>query len=279
MAIENSDGVTHLQTSDDKYLIRSLTLEERKWLDSQGIVAAATAAMAIATVALVIVSCLQWRALNRQANMMNLQLVKMESALTENTKSNLTASRSTLYTTENVIAQREFDGANSSLGSIYAHPAESVTDPKEYCRLRLQLLSKDPAVLAARNVVELNELFQGLNSYASSNRSSGIIALRHAYTHITSIIVQMHAAFDYQRARVFTPEELSTWLGYTTDIGPHPVFLTTLWSWQQQRYMSREFAKTIREQLIKQSPRNREIIGYYYPEMLTSQFLDKLPNY
>lgn len=201
------------------------------------------------------------------------------SALEENTKSNLTASRSTLYQTEEAIAQREFDQAHSSLPSIYAHPPESVEDPREYSRQRLVVVSSARSVLEATNVVELDQAIQGLDSFAPTKQSSGIAEMRRAFTHMTSIVVQMHAAFDYYRAGVISQQELDTWLGYTTDIGPHPVFLTVLWSWREQHYMSRQFADKVRTGLLEQSERNRRIIAYYYPEMLTAQFLDGLPEY
>ncbi len=97
------------------------------------------------------------------------------TGLSENTKSNLTASRSQLYEAEAIISGREYDAADSALQSLYAHPDEAVTDPKEYCMARMRALAADEGVLQARNVQELYDAFGGLKSYDGEKPTPGIV--------------------------------------------------------------------------------------------------------
>lgn len=201
------------------------------------------------------------------------------TGLNENTKSNLTASRSQLYESEAVISGREHDRADSSLLSLYAHPDESVTDPREYALVRMKAMSDDAGVLQARNVAELYEAFGGLKAYGPGAAPPGIVGVRQASIHLSAIFGVMHSALDYQREGVMSSEELGTWFGYVSDIGPHPLLLTTIWNWHDARYMTREFAASVRQRLLDDSPRNRTIIEYYYPQMLAPEFLDTLAAY
>jgi hypothetical protein len=201
------------------------------------------------------------------------------TGLKQNTESNLTASRSQLYEAEAVISGREYDAADSSLQSLYAHPDEAITDPREYCLARMRAMSRDEAVLQARNVEELYEAFGGLKSYENEKPTPGIVETRRAFIHLTSLFGIMHSALDYQNAGVMSAGELTGWLGYVTDIGPHPLLLATFWSWHESRYMSREFAEKVRAKLLEGSPRHRRVIEYYYPQMLAPQFLDGLAEY
>ncbi|MEQ1574674.1 MAG: hypothetical protein ABL993_10555 [Vicinamibacterales bacterium] len=199
-------------------------------------------------------------------------------AIRENTKSNLTASRSQLYESEGTVNVREFGTAASSLQSIYAHPPDSTVNPEEYCQVRLKALAADASILQARNVAELYEAFEGLPSY-HDKPSPGIVQVREAYIHLSSIFGLMHSAQDYKDGGVLSADELKTWLAYSSDIGPHPLLLVTVWNWHEAGYMSREFAAAIRQRLIDDAPRNRAIIEYFYPAMLTPQFLTTLPDY
>jgi hypothetical protein len=201
------------------------------------------------------------------------------SGLQENTAANLTASRSQLYASEAVISSREFDASDSSLQSLYAHPDEALIDPKEYVVARMRALSDDEAVLRARNVSELYEAFAGLNTFGVAEPSRGLVQTRKAFSHLSSIFGVMHSALDYQREAVMSAAELGTWLGYVSDVGPHPLLLTTMWGWHDSRYMSREFAQIVRQRLLDEAPRNRAIIEYFYPQMLAPDFLDALPLY
>lgn len=199
-------------------------------------------------------------------------------AIRENTKSNLTASRSQLYESEGIVNIREFGAAASGLQSIYAQPPGSVVNPEEYCRIRLKALATDASILQARNVTELYEAFAGLPSY-DGKPSPSVVQVREAFIHLSSIFGLMHSAQDYKNGGVLSADELRTWLGYSSDIGPHPLLLVTIWNWHEARYMSREFAAAIRKRLIDDAPRNRAIIEYFYPEMLAPQFLEALPDY
>jgi hypothetical protein len=201
------------------------------------------------------------------------------SGLKENTNANLTASRSQLYASEAVISSREYDAADGTLQSLYAHPDESMTDPKEYVLARLRAFGNDDKILQARNVSELYEAFAGLPTYGDGTPTRGVVETRKAYSHLSSIFGVMHSALDYQREAVMSADELKTWLGYVTDIGPHPLLLVTLWGWHDEQYMSRQFADAVRQRLLDESPRNRGIIEYFYPAMLAPDFLDKLVNY
>jgi len=200
-------------------------------------------------------------------------------ALDANTKSNLTACRSQLYQSENEVCTREFNNADGKLLSIYSQPDQSVTNAKEYCRLRLSVISTNSKVMEATNVEQLYDAFYGLESFKPAKADPDAAELRRMLTHMTTIVVEMHAALDYHLAGVLAKAELETWLGYARDIGPHPLFLTLLYNWRESHYMSRRFAETMRAKLTNDSPRNLEVIGYFYTNMLTSEFLAGLPDY
>ena len=201
------------------------------------------------------------------------------TGLSENTKSNLTASRGQLYAAEAIVSTREYDASSSSLQSLYAHPAGAITDPKEYITMRLRAMSADEGVLQARNVSELYEAFGGLRAYTGQTAAPGTVELRRAFIHLTSVFGVMHSALDYHNEGVLSSGELTGWFGYVSDIGPHPLLLATMWSWHESRYMSREFAREVRQRLLDDAPRHRQVIEYFYPQMLAPDFLEPLNDY
>jgi hypothetical protein len=200
-------------------------------------------------------------------------------AIHQNTKSNLTASRSQLYASEEVVNVREFDAAGTALQSLYAHPDTSIRDPRSYCRIRLRILASDSAIVNADNVEALYEAFEGIASFGGEQTTDGVVETRKAFIHLSTIFGLMHSAQDYKNGGVLGGSELGTWLGYADDIGPHPLLLVTIWNWHEAGYMSRTFAKAIRDKLLDADPRNRAIIAHFYPAMLTDGFLTSLRDY
>lgn len=199
-------------------------------------------------------------------------------ALEQASNANKAASRGQLYATENVITEQEMQWGETRLHSLYARPSVDVGDPAVYVRLRLAAFGASDAILRCRNVKELYEVAYGMQSFGERRPGEDTVELRRAYTHLTLILTQMHAAYDYRGDGVISTEELTTWLGYTEDIGPHPMLLTTIWTWHEARYMSRGFAKLLRDGLTA-TEQAKSVVRFFYPEMLTDVFLSRLPDY
>ncbi len=206
-------------------------------------------------------------------------------AIERNTESNRVASREQLYASENIIGGREYADANTKLLSLYAKPSANVKDPKEYCRQLVEVVTTDPAILAfledknppTKQRAEIfYDIIFGLQSF--KNRGDHMVEFRRMYAHCTTILAQLHAAFDFMQEGVITEEEFKTWRGYFTDIGPNPVFLVTIMTWRDQHYISRRFGELIQQELTS-DPMAAKVVDYFYPLLRTPAFLDGLPRY
>jgi hypothetical protein len=196
-------------------------------------------------------------------------------ALERNTAGILTSSSTQLFDADTQVEKEEFDGADKALWTIYGRPA--TTDPTLYCQQLLGAIAKhSKSIVSTPNAGLLYQKLVDLNP--SEDERQDIVELRRVKSHLTLILDELHSAYDFWSKGVLGKEELETWLGYLTTIGPHPLFLAEIEHWRQAKFMSRRFAEMIQIEMLR-DPINRNIIHTFYPGMEKTSFLDGLPDY
>ena len=210
-------------------------------------------------------------------------------ALKQNTESNKMVGRGQLYQSDTLLAQIESQESDGKLLTLYANSEPECTNAKEvreYIADTLALATSDPEIIGSRDAKELYEKIYDLKSFAKfnpknlKNESGDVIELRRISTHCVLILNTIHSAYDYCGEHVITPKEFRTWAGYFNDIGPHPVFLATIYNWEQERYMSKGFAKYMQHKLYTDAPPGiKQVVKEFYPHMADENYGDTLPDY
>ena len=132
------------------------------------------------------------------------------------------------------------------------------------------------SIAAIPNADQLNNKIIELNP--PDDEIQDIAELRRVKSHLTSILNELHSAYDFWSKGILTKKELETWIGNLDLIGPHPVFLAEIDRWRRGEFMSRNFAEMLQIELLK-NPLNKRIIDKFYPQMDSRAFLEGLPEY
>jgi hypothetical protein len=210
-------------------------------------------------------------------------------ALKQNTESNMMVGRGQLYQSDTLLSQIESQESDGKLLTLYANAEPECANAKEareYIADTLAVATSDPKIISSRNAEELYSKMYDLKSFAKfdpknlKNESGDVIELRRISTHCVLILNTIHSAYDYCGEGVITPKEFRTWAGYFNDIGPHPVFLATIWNWEQERYMSKGFAKYVQHKLYTHAtPGIKQVVKEFYPHMADENYGNTLPDY
>jgi hypothetical protein len=196
-------------------------------------------------------------------------------SLERNTEGILASSTTQLFYADTQLEKEEYDGADKPVWTIYGRP--DTDDPTEYCQRLIGAIAKHSKSIATiSNADALNKKIIELNPPV--DEIEDIAQLRRVKSHLTSILNEMHFAYDFWSKGILTRKELETWIGYLDAIGPHPLFLAEIDRWKHGRFMSRNFAEMLQTQLLK-DPLNKKIIDKFYSEMDGPAFLEGLPNY
>jgi hypothetical protein len=78
------------------------------------------------------------------------------------------------------------------------------------------------SIAAIPNADQLNNKIIELNP--PDDEIQDIAELRRVKSHLTSILNELHSAYDFWSKGILTKKELETWIGNLDLIGPHPVF-------------------------------------------------------
>jgi hypothetical protein len=196
-------------------------------------------------------------------------------SLERNTEGILASSSTQLFYADTQLEKEEYEGADKPVWTIYSRP--DTDDPAEYSRQLLAAIAKHSQSIATiPNAGTLNKKIVELNP--PDDELQDIAELRRVKSHLTSILNELHSAYDFWSKGILTKKELETWIGYLDMIGPHPLFLAEIDRWKHGRFMSRNFAEMLQIQMLK-NPLNKKIIDKFYPEMDSPEFLDGLPSY
>jgi hypothetical protein len=196
-------------------------------------------------------------------------------SLERNTDGILASSSSQLFYADTQLEKEEYEGADKPVWTIYSRP--HTDDPTAYCQQLLAAIAKHSKSIAAiPNADQLNNKIIELNP--PDDEIQDIAELRRVKSHLTSILNELHSAYDFWSKDILTKKELETWIGSLDIIGPHPVFLAEIQRWQRAKFMSRNFAEMLQIELLK-NPLNKRIIDKFYPQMDSRAFLEGLPEY
>jgi hypothetical protein len=210
-------------------------------------------------------------------------------ALKQNTQSNKMSGRGQLYEADNRLSEAESQQSDGKLLTLYANSEPECTNEeqaKKYSEGLLTMATSDSSIIQAKDVEDLYAKIFYSKSFAKfdrenlRNESGDVVELRRMSAHCTRILDLLHAAYDYCGEKVIPEREFRTWAGYFNDIGPHPVFLATLWNWEQERYMSKGFAKYVHHKLYSDAPRGiQQVVKEFYPALADDRYGDNLPDY
>lgn len=195
--------------------------------------------------------------------------------LERNTDGILASSSTQLFYADTQLEKEEYEGADKPVWTIYSRP--DTNEPAEYCEQLLAAIAKHSKSIAEiPNADQLNKKIIELNP--PEDEIQDIAELRRVKSHLTSILNELHSAYDFWSKDILTKKELQTWIGYLDIIGPHPLFLAEIDRWKHAKFMSRNFAEMLQTEMLR-DPLNRKIIDKFYSEMDSPAFLEGLPSY
>ena len=196
-------------------------------------------------------------------------------SLERNTEGILASSSTQLFYADTQLEKEEYDGADKPVWTIYSRP--DTDDPTAYCQQLLAAIAKhSKTIQAIPDADQLNKKIIELNP--PDDEIQDIAELRRVKSHLTSILNELHSAYDFWSKGILTRKELETWTGYLEIIGPHPLFLAEIDRWQRAKFMSRNFAGMLQIELLK-DPFNKTVVDKFYPKMDSPAFLEGLPEY
>jgi hypothetical protein len=196
-------------------------------------------------------------------------------SLERNTDGILASSSTQLFYADTQLEKEEYEGADKPVWTIYGRP--DTDDPTAYCEQLLAAIARHSKSIAAiPNADQLNKKIIELNP--PDDEIQDIAELRRVKSHLTSILNELHSAYDFWSKGILKRKELETWIGYLDIIGPHPVFLAEIDRWRRAKFMSRNFAEMLQIEMLK-NPLNKKIIDKFYPQMDSPAFLEGMPDY
>jgi hypothetical protein len=102
-------------------------------------------------------------------------------------------------------------------------------------------------------VENLTNFMFSADSAVLSAEEPHLPVIRAAFTriqvHTVEIFNQLHLIDDYVEEKVIRRSDMDTWIGYTDDIGPHPVLCATLYNWLSRQYCTKEFYAEVEARL------------------------------
>jgi hypothetical protein len=205
--------------------------------------------------------------------------------LNANNATNRVAVRSQLYQAENGFFEEEGSDSSAAYASLWARVPPQTTG-REYGVNLLRVITNDSTALAAGSAEALYHAAYDLSVLADSARRDATFDLRRTFMFVLTDVYHVMNAFDFHDDGVLTYAEWLTWKGIIGEMNSHPVLMAVIWHGYQNRYLSRQFADFLRDELCGRSPhgpqyqaRNCAFAKHYYPEMFRDGWSSTLPHY
>jgi len=198
-------------------------------------------------------------------------------AVFEYKKANKAAARTQLYNTERVIADREIQRPH--LQRLYCEGKPELP-PEVHVENMLRLCMHGtvdkslPLSVRANNAKELAKFVWSSETFHFPEN----VVLRELYIHAETYIYHVHQVWDFKQGGFISEDEWKTWNELLTHITPHPLTMTAIYAAWERKYFSRSFAKNVQD-TIKNTEHNRQIVEYFYKELLAPAWLEKFPDY
>ncbi len=209
----------------------------------------------------------------------------------------LNDSRNNLYNSDDQVDRMQLELAKGRTWSIFWRP--NTSDPRDYWNQHVAFLLAGTGVpvTAVQTPRQLYELFTSPATLGDSlSLPVNFEEMRKTYILLSKTLDEIYSAYDNFCLKVIDETEMETWIGYLRSMGPHPMFLATLYHWQQSHYMTQDFAKFLQDRLLNDCTfiagqltrkpfyvndlklTSREVIEQVYPEFATKEFWEELPE-
>jgi hypothetical protein len=114
-------------------------------------------------------------------------------------------------------------------------------------------------------------LYEPTHDYHSVSKTK----LRGAYHISEQLLYLLHDAYGAYKSKIITAENYETWIAFIDGIGFHPIFLSAVQFGHSGGYITKDFAKHLKERLLR-SDTNRKAIEILYSDMLRDDWLERL---
>lgn len=175
------------------------------------------------------------------------------------------------------------------LNTLWALPSTQFPTDQSL-NLLSPIVTSDQTALKAKNPSELYRSMFDAAVFADLSRSKNTQGLRRLFLYTQDEFYQVHNIFDYKQDGIITEAEWHTWKGTIREMHGHPMLLTVIWQGYQNRYFSRQFAQFLQTELCPDGiptdvadvdgfKRDCQFVKSFYPEMLTKEWPNALPDY
>ena len=216
-------------------------------------------------------------------------LVLVSGQLLENNKANIAATRGQLYQKEDALSRDEREDEDEIMSITYLQvPARY--QGMAYRDAILSLLDADSSVTSSESAAALVHALFDVDYFKDSEVRKKNKKARELFLHSQEVFYHIHNAHDYWQDGILSQSEWDTWKGQIREMGANPMLLAVIWQGWQYKYFSRKFGRFLQGELCSERApenvidrekyeRDRNFIRKFYPEMMTTEWLEWLPDY